>query len=180
MGLIKGQIKIQDSQLELVYTEDPDVEPGTRKGWGWIPRGDAVRVGPNASVVTIRSPGPTDRDRYRDQLGRRGVGTAQRELVRSIVVEAIDEDRTGVRRKLKGAAALQWVDDLAMQAALALDLLANYGLALSAGQEPEWKSNRKLLLDEGELAQLLALEKEAAEEEPPPDPKSPAETVRPG
>lgn len=128
MAILKGEITIIASEEDVVYSEDSDVTPqANRLGCGWIPVDEAqVRAG--ADVVRIKALTPGERGKYRGILGQLGSGEANR--------FAAHRGTLKVNRK-GGAAVTKWVDALAQQNAMALDLLGDRINQLSMGQPME-------------------------------------------
>lgn len=128
MAILKGEITIIASEEDVVYSEDPDVTPEAhRRGCGWIPVAEAS-VGVGADVVRIRALTPGERSKFRGvcQVETPASGNHWAAL-RGVV-------RVG---KWKGEKAAEWVNALAQQDWLALDLLANRVNWLSMGRSME-------------------------------------------
>lgn len=128
MAVLKGEVTIIASEEDVVYSEDPDVTPDEkRRGCGWISVSDAqVRGG--ADVVRIRALTPGERGKFRGIYGTDGRGEGNRFAALRAVLSV---------NKKKGAAAQKWVDALAQQNALALDLLGARINQLSMGRPME-------------------------------------------
>ena len=54
MGLLSGPLKVDQSEVDVVYSEDPDVKvPDELRGCGWIPA-DRCQVNKGADKIRIR------------------------------------------------------------------------------------------------------------------------------
>lgn len=128
MAVLKGETRIVDTEEDVVYSEDPDVTPdANRIGCGWIPASEAqVRAG--ADTVRIKALSPGERGKYRGVLVQLGAGEANRFAALRGVLKV---------NKKSGTAAAKWVDALAQQNAMALDLLGDRINQLSMGQPME-------------------------------------------
>lgn len=128
MAILKGEITIIESEEDVVYSEDPDVTPAAnRLGCGWILASDA-QVNKGADVVKIKALTPANRGKYRGVLAQMGSGEANRFAAHRGVLKINGKG---------GAAVTKWVDALAQQNAMALDLLGDRINQLAMGQPME-------------------------------------------
>lgn len=143
MGVLTGGATLATSERELVFTEDSDVAvPAELVCCGWVAAERAtVRVG--ADVVTARALSPRERTKLRDVFVRQGEAASYHEACVLGVV------RVGKRRSAKDVG--EWVDLLAQQSPVALDLLGRAILALTRGADPseEYALARRVLGYEG-------------------------------
>ena len=147
MGVLKGDLLIKATHIDVVYSEDPDVKvPEELTGCGWV---DAEKcdVKRGADVVTIRALSPSEWAKYRDTAAAEGRGSALLYVTRTGVLR--------VNRSKKSSEARAWVDRLSMAvndgnipgAAEAHDLLAMrvIGLTRAVPVENTFKAARVLL-----------------------------------
>ncbi len=124
MAILKGETTIIASEEDVVFSEDPDVTPDAEHAeCGWIPVANAqVRKG--ADTVRIAALGPGNRGLYRGTIERQGTPEANRFACHRGVMKVNGKN---------GKAVIAWVDALAQQDAIALDLLADRINQLSMG-----------------------------------------------
>lgn len=137
MAILTGSEETKYSEEELVYTEDPDVNPGKLARSGWVPRAE-VQCKTGADVVVAKTVPAAIRNRYRDIYGRIGRATANHFLAKMGVVSVNGK---------KGGKKDKWLDGLAQRNASCLDLLANRINQASMGQSMEayYQEARELL-----------------------------------
>ncbi len=121
MSILRGAPKTKQSEIDLVYTEDPDVTaPVHLRGCGWVPVAECTTQA-GADVVTVRPLTADERTRHRDigSSPRGGIASRHRYALQAGIV------RVGKRRKTTEIA--EWQDALAREDWRAHDLL---GLAI--------------------------------------------------
>lgn len=138
MAILKGETTIIASEEDVVFSEDPDVTPDAEHAdCGWIPVAHAqVRKG--ADVVKIAALGPGNRGLYRGTIERQGTPEANRFACHRGVLKVNGKN---------GKAVTAFVDALAQQDAIALDLLADRinQLSMGAAMEPIYEKARLFL-----------------------------------
>lgn len=143
MSILKGELKTKQTDVELVYSSDLDVTvPEAIGNCGWIEPSKATHIAVGADRVVIRALNADQRTLIRDIQG-----SSQRWLAwcRAGVVSA-----NGSRHRPK---ITEWIDQLALHGAGALDML---GLAIEAITMGRSLADlqavlRKLLSDETEV-----------------------------
>ncbi len=138
MAILKGETTINASEEDVVFSEDPDVTPDAEHAeCGWIPVSNAqVRKG--ADVVRVAALSPGNRGLYRGTIERQGTPEANRFACHRGVMKVNGKN---------GKTVSKWVDALAQQDAIALDLLADRinQLSMGAPMEPIYEKARLFL-----------------------------------
>ena len=140
MGILTGGATRITSIRELVYSEDPDVTvPPALAKCGWVPA-EACVVRPGADKVTVRALDPGEATRMRDVHARSGEASSYRFAVSTAL--------KSVGKRRKQAEIDEWVDALAQQESVCLDLLGRAVSSITRGIDPatvEYVVARKVL-----------------------------------
>jgi len=137
MGVVTGSIRVETSEEDLAYSEDPDVVAGERReGCGWCPVTEFERVGDGADVATVRSLNERERTHYRDLYARIGEATANVYVVKT-AVRVVTTRVGGKAKRLEAAKATEWVSAVARTNPAALDLLATRIICRTNGRNPD-------------------------------------------
>lgn len=73
MGLLTGPLKVELSELDVVYSEDPDVKvPDDLRGCGWIPA-DRCQINKGADRLRIRILRPSEERERADMQSEQGL-----------------------------------------------------------------------------------------------------------
>lgn len=151
MGILTGGATRITSIRELVYSEDPDVTvPPALASCGWVPA-EACVVRPGADKVTVRALDPGEATRMRDVHARSGEAASYRFAVSSAV--------KGVGKRRKQGEIDEWVDALAQQDPVCLDLLGRTIWCITRGIDPatlEYAVARQILGYEAPEAEGVA------------------------
>lgn len=128
MGFLTGGATIATSKREFAYSEDPDVVvPPELVKCGWIPL-ESVTARSGADTVRLRALGPKEWTKIRDVAKKEGDATAGHVAAHWCV------ERAG--KHTKSSEIVAWVDRLAVQNEVALDLLGRTIVALTRGTDP--------------------------------------------
>ena len=161
MAVLEGELERKDTELTVVFSEDPAVSvpaggsagvPDLRK-CGWVPA-DQCTLRRGATQVQIRALSPGEWAKYKDIRDAEGRGSAYLYACRTGVVKVNSAKRASESRA--------WVDRLSMvtntekspHAADAFDLLALrvIGLTRAIPVESTYEAGRVILGLEAELA----------------------------
>lgn len=135
MGIfLEGALKTEETELTVVWSEDPAVEvPAELVGCGWVPA-DKCRLKRGADRVVIRALGPHEWARYRDKKGADGDGTAMLFITETGTVRVNDaKKRSATRTWVQALSMVVEGGQNAKGAAHAHDLLGMRIIGLSRG-----------------------------------------------
>lgn len=134
MGILgKTPLKRRDSSLKVVFSEDSDVGvPAHRKGCGWFPVGEALSVGPGATVVTIKTISADQRAAVRDIGGK---NLQYLNAARAGVADCSEVEREA--NKSLAEACHRWLEALAIAAPNAVNMLGLRVLNYTDGVDVE-------------------------------------------
>lgn len=130
MAVIEGSVTIKESDKDLVYSSDTDVDvPEDVGDCGWIPEHLARAVRPGADRVRVRGLSADEHTKVRDIKAKEGQHAAFLAYCRKGIVE--------VNGKKKRTEIDAWVNRLAVHGAGALDMLALVIQAITIGRSLE-------------------------------------------
>jgi hypothetical protein len=156
MAIVTGRAKLRASEIELVHSQDPDVDPKAagdgepcREGCGWVPVSEVRSVRPGATRIKVRSLDDDENTKIRD-VEARGAQASARKLAAELGTVAVWLDggwssKPSDIRGLVADLALSNVDD-SCGGPIALDLLGGWILNASRGisQERQYAVARRL------------------------------------
>lgn len=129
MAILHGSVTTRkDSEEDVVYSEDPDVVvPDELRGCGWVPV-DLCQTKPGADVVRHGGVGAAKKTAARDLWQRFGEARMNHFLAEAAV--------TRVNKERQADKIKKWIDTLAMQNPMALDLLGRRIDLVTMGLDP--------------------------------------------
>lgn len=144
MGIVRGSIKVETSEEELAYSEDPGVIAGKRDGCGWVPVHEFDRVDASADVVIARTLDADQRTQARNIETRIGAASANV----FVALASLREVRTMIDGKvvrLTGDGLADWVKAVARTNPKPIDHLAERVLVVteSGDLEADYAANRR-------------------------------------
>lgn len=134
MGVLKGSVTVETSEEQLVFSEDSKVVAGeARAGCGWVPADEVDEVKAGADVITSRTVTHDQRTHYRDIYARRGPASANLYVAKATITKCENVGRTA--KPLKGPKLTEWVEAVARQNPVAIDLYVDRVLARASGRD---------------------------------------------
>lgn len=149
MAVLEGSITIKESDKDLVYSSDTDVDVDPEVGdCGWIPEHLARAVRPGADRVRVRGLNADQHTKIRDIKAKEGQHAAFLAYCRQGLVEV-----NGSKKRTDIDA---WVGKLAVHGAGAMDMLALVIQAITVGRSLEDLRSFLRAAIERETERLLA------------------------
>lgn len=131
MSVLRGGPTLRDTEEDLVFSEDADVEvPAHLAGCGWVPAGEC-KASAGADVVRVRAATSSEKTASRDRWSRGGEASKNAFLVSRCLLR---HNRATAKKSPDALGA--FVAALEQQNPVALDLLARRIEDLTMGVDP--------------------------------------------